>query len=85
MRGWKNEMGSLTSEVMESADEASDGVVTLALIEVARTKIAIRHAVAEHEVGGGEHRSGNGQDRLLGPTPCLEAQELGMQVAGLDA
>ena len=70
MFGWRNQESNLASEFVEPTHQASDGVVTVAPIEVLRTEIAVRHAVAEHEVGGGEHRSGNGEDRLLCAAPA---------------
>ena len=38
----------------------------------------VESAVAEHVIGGGEDRGGNGANRLLRPTPMTQALELGL-------
>ena len=40
---------------------------------------------SQHVEHGGEHRCGHGEDGLLGAAACLDAKELGAQVAGLYA
>ena len=47
------------------------------------SKVLIKGAVAQHVIDGGEDRSGNSADGLLGPTAMAQALELGLQVADL--
>src|SRR5438445_13742832 len=75
----------VVTKLLEPAKEPSDGFVALLSIEVVGTEVAVGDAVAEDEVGGSEHRGGDGNDGLLGAAAGLEAQELGAQIAGFGA
>ena len=48
-------------------------------------EVLVEGAVAEHVVGGGQDRGGDGTDGLLGATSVAQALELGLQIAGLFA
>jgi hypothetical protein len=48
-------------------------------VKVAGSKVLIKGAVAQHVIDGGEDRSGNSADGLLGPTAMAQALELGLR------
>src|SRR5207302_7715111 len=73
------------AEVVEASHEALDLLQVIAAREVIGAEVAILDAVLEHVPDGGEHRGGDGEDRFLGSPTCAQAQELGVQVAALDA
>src|SRR4030095_13668977 len=75
----------MATEVLETLEQASDGLGSILRVEVVDAEIAVFGAIAQHVVRGGEHRGGDGKDGLLGASACLDAQELRAQVAGLDA
>src|SRR5438105_15927383 len=70
----------LTAESAQPAYETADRLGLVVTGEVIGAEIAVRDAVAEHVVGGGEHRGGHGEDGVLGAAAGLQAQELGLQV-----
>jgi len=61
----------LATEITQAADETFDDLGAVATIEVVRSEISVLDAVAQHEVGGGEHRRGDGEDGLLGSGRAL--------------
>lgn len=75
----------VASEVVETADEAEDGFGLVASAEVIGAEVAVIDVVLEHVPDGGEHRAGDGEDGFLGAASRLQALELGLQVAALDA
>src|SRR5678815_3176218 len=76
---------NVAAEVLKPLEEAADGLGSVVAIEVIAAEVVVLGAVAQHVEGGGEHGGGHGEDGLLGAAACLDAQELGAQVAGLDA
>src|SRR5689334_24513695 len=74
-------VGRLITEIAEPAEKASYCAVAVALVEVGGADVAVRDAVAEHEVGGGEHGGSDGDDGFFGAAAGFDAQELGAQVA----
>src|SRR6187551_1844240 len=76
---------NIAAEVLKPLEEASDGFGSVLVVEVFAAEIVVLGAVAQHVVCRGEHRGGDGEDGLLGAAASLDAQELGTQVAGLDA
>src|SRR5437667_9031823 len=77
--------GDFAAEIAQTAKEPVDDPGAIAAVEVIRAEILILDAIAEHEVGGGEHGRGDGEDRLLGSAASSEAEELGVQIAVLHA
>src|SRR5215203_1373303 len=75
----------IAAEDLKSLEKAADGLGSILAVEVLAAEVVVLGAVAQHVVGGSEHRGGYGEDGLLGATPGLDAQELSAQVAGLDA
>src|SRR5437867_7213434 len=69
------------AEIVKSGNQAVGELRLVPTVKVVGTEVTIVHAVLEHVVGGGEHRSGDGEDGLLGTTPALDAQELSPEVA----
>ena len=59
----------VAAEVGKSFEEAFNGPGLVMTIEVVGAEVDVFDAVAQHEVGGGEHGSGHGEDGLLGPAP----------------
>src|SRR5438128_12193846 len=79
-----SQLRNIAAEVMEASEESADGLGAVAAVEVIAADVVVVGTVAQHVERGGEHRSSDGEDGFLGATPCLDAQELGAQVAGLD-
>src|SRR6266487_4886713 len=75
---------NVAAKVVESADQAADGLGAVTPIEVVGAEVVVLDPVTEHEVGSGEHRGRNGEDGLLGAAARLDAEELSTQVAVLD-
>lgn len=48
------------AEIAQSADQPLDGLGSIVAIEVIGAEIRILNAVAQHEVGGREHRGRDG-------------------------
>src|SRR5882724_13702227 len=65
----------MITEVCELFDETVGLGLFRAAIEVVGAKILIEGPVFEHVIDGGEHRGGDGADRLLRPVAALEATE----------
>src|SRR5712664_1885591 len=85
-RSWSGGLrgdGDVAAEIAQATDKAMDDLGAVAAVEVVDPEVGVLDAVAEHEVGGGEHRGGHGQDGLLGSTACLDPKELGVEVAVL--
>ena len=66
---------------MKPRDETLGEPGLVAAVEVVAAEVAIIGAVAEHMVGGREHRGGHRQDRFLGAAAAFDAQELSAEVA----
>ena len=66
----------MAPEVGEAADEPADGLGLVTTLEVIDAEVAVCDAVPQDEVGRGEERGRNGDDRLLRSAPRLEAEEL---------
>src|SRR5262245_38714040 len=75
----------LTADIPQPPHEAADGLGLVAAHEVLGAEVAVRHAVAEHVVGGAEHGGRDGEDGLLGAAAGLEAHELCLEVGVLGA
>src|SRR6201987_1326110 len=75
----------LAAEIIESSEQASDRLGAIAASEVIGAKIFIFHPILEHVPSGIEHRGGDCQNGFFGAAASFEAQELGLQVATLDA
>ena len=75
----------LTAEVGKALEKSTDGLVGIVRIEVIASEISILDPVSEHVEGGREHGSSNRQDGFLRAASGHDAQELGVQGAGLDA
>ncbi len=67
------------------SEQAADGLGLVLAVEVLAAEVVVLDAIAQHVEGGGEHRGGHGEDGFLGAAARLDAQELGAQVAVLDA
>jgi hypothetical protein len=65
------------AEILQAAEQAFGRLLFVTFGEVAAAKIAVRDAVSEHEIDGGEHRGGNRDNRLLRSAPALEPDEWG--------
>ena len=68
------------AKVVEALNEALGELLFVPLFEVVSTEVMVFDAVAEHEVGRGQHGAGDREDRLLGAAPALDAEELRAQV-----
>src|SRR5882672_53243 len=73
----------VNAEVMKSAKESLGQMLFVALLEVLTAQLLKLGAVAEHGVDISEHGGRDGEDRLLGAAPALEAQELRVKIAVL--
>src|SRR5271154_3827358 len=62
LRGYVN----LAAEIVESAHEPQDGFGAVTAGEVIGAEIAVREAVFQHVIGGGEHGGSDGEDGLFG-------------------
>src|SRR5437899_12223546 len=69
------------AEIVKARDQAFRELGLVPTVEVITAQVAVLHAVLEHVVGGGKHRSGDGEDGLLGAPPALDTQELSPEVA----
>src|SRR6188474_3117683 len=82
--GWSTSCGLHfhdDAEVAETLQETLGDLLFVAVGKKVRTKVVILDAVSQHDVGRGEHRAGNGEDRLLGPAATLDTEELRPEVA----
>jgi len=70
----------LTAEIAQASNEAVDDFGAITPVKVIRAEVVVFDAVAQHEVGGSEHRSGDGEDGLLGAAAGPKAEELSLQV-----
>ena len=71
------------AKVAETFDQATGDLRLVLTVEVVSPEILVLHAVAQHVVAGGEHRSGDGDDGLLRAAPSFEPEKLGSKVAVL--
>ena len=71
------------SEALKAIDEALRLGRSSPAIEVVGAQILIQSSVGQHMIDGGEDRSGDGADGLLGAAPRPQAMELGLKVAAL--
>jgi hypothetical protein len=55
----------------------------VALLEVLIAEVPVFDAIAEHEVGRGQNRAGDGEDGLLRLAPAFDTEELRAQIAAL--
>lgn len=73
------------SKGVESFEKTLDGLGLVSVVEEAGAQVVVFGAIAQHVVRGCEQGGCDGEDGLLAPSTGLDAQELGVQVAGLDA
>ncbi len=59
----------VAAEIGQSFEESFYGSGLVMVIEVIRAEVDVFDAVAQDKVGGGEHRSGHGEDGFLGAAP----------------
>jgi hypothetical protein len=69
------------AELPEAVDEPAGELLVLPPVEVVGAEIAPGEVAAQHVVGGGEDRGGDGDDRLFRPAAAAEPMELGVRVA----
>jgi len=67
----------LVAEVVQAPGEPRDEAGVVAALEVISAEVVIVGAVAQHDVGGGEHGGGHRDDGLHRPAALFEAHELG--------
>src|SRR2546430_7704588 len=79
------EVIDVAAEICKAFEEPANGLAGVVAGEVVGAEVVVSDAVAEHVIGGCQHGSGHGEDGLLGAAAGLDAQELGVQVAGFDA
>jgi len=75
----------LAAEIVEAAYEAHDSLGSIAASEVISAEVFVFNAVFEHVPRCVEHGCGHSDDGFFGAAACFEAQELGLQIAALDA
>src|SRR5258708_15400788 len=71
------------AEILEALKKPFGDLVLVASGEVLWPEVVILDAVAEHEICGREHRSGDGENRFLRSTTALEAKKLGLEITPL--
>jgi len=76
---------NLAAEVIQSSEQAPDHLGAIAASEMIGTKIFVFDPILEHVPSGGKHRGSDRKDRFLHTAARLQTQELGLQVATLDA
>lgn len=74
----------MTAEVGQAFEQALDGLVGVVAAEVIGSEVGVFDAIAQHVVGGREHRGSHREDGLFRAAPGLDAQELGVHIAGPD-
>lgn len=80
---WLGLEGAVESKVCDLAGEFSGLCLRRSGLEVVSAQIAIEGAVFEHVVDGGQDRSCDGANGLLGAAAVTDPAELGLQVAAL--
>ena len=75
----------MASEIGKAFEQSADGFVGIVPGEIIGTKVCVVHAIPEHVVGSREHGSGHRENGFLGAAPGFDAQELGVQITGLNA
>jgi len=75
----------LAAEVIQSSEQTLDRLGAIAASEVIGAKIFVFDPILEHVPSGIEHRGGDRQNGFFGAAASFEAEELGLQVAALDA
>lgn len=69
------------AEIAESSQETLDGFGFVMPTEVIGAQVFVGDTVAQHEVGGGQHRGGDGEDGFLGTPSGFDPEELRLQTA----
>jgi hypothetical protein len=80
--------GSRGSELIlaiQSSERAPDRLRAIAASEVIGAKIFVFDPILEHVPGGIEHRGDDRANGFFAAAAIFEAEELGLQVAALDA
>ncbi len=73
----------VATQIGEALEESFDGLCLVMMIEVIGAKVQVFDAVAQHEVGGSEHGSSNGDDSFFGASTTSDAVELSREIAAL--
>src|SRR6266700_7180184 len=71
------------AEIVQARNQAFRELRLVPAVEMVSPEIPVVDAIAEHVVGGREHRRRDREDGLLGAPASLEAEELGAEVAVL--
>jgi len=71
------------AEIAEPLDKAVDGLGLVMPVKAGRSGVALFDPVAEHVVGGDQHRGYDSEDRFLRAATCLDAKEPGAKVGVL--
>ena len=71
------------TQVAQAAQQALGELLFVSFDEIPAAQVVVPDPIAEHEIGRGQHRGGDGDDGFLWPAAVLHAQELRLEIAPL--